>query len=331
MTLEQARRFYDGGLPATVDADGRPVAEVPADPDAPMQILLERLAQGRGDVERFRLDRRIAYRDSRRGQIVVPADLSFETDLTSVPSPFLWLVPRTGTHLPAALLHDGMIPERPSPGCLSPRPSVVTHDRAPIDRVEADRIFRDAMRDSGVRPIRRWLVWTAVTLATIWYRDATAARSSVRWYYQLVMVSTLLLVAATGVVATAELVGPPGWWGTADLPWIVGDGFWRRFVTGLAGAVVIPALLGIAWWRFWRAGVIAGVALGALFHVTLGVALLSVVSALGEILLTEGPLGWFRRADAIRRRSLVGFVVVVVLAVAGVTAIVAIAVAAVRD
>jgi Flp pilus assembly protein TadB len=70
--------------------------------------VLERRA--RGDQEVFALFRRIGYADRHLGDLVVPADVgTFTTDLTSVPSVFAWLVPRTGRHLPAALVHDVLI------------------------------------------------------------------------------------------------------------------------------------------------------------------------------------------------------------------------------
>ena len=35
-----------------------------------------------------------------------------------------------------------------------------------VDRVSADRVFRDAMADTGTGVVRRWIVWTAVTVAS---------------------------------------------------------------------------------------------------------------------------------------------------------------------
>jgi len=73
-----------------------------------------------------------------------------ETDLASVPGILLWFVPRYGQHTLPALLHD----------------QLVDHDLAD-QRERADRIFRDAMGEQGVRFVRRWLMWTAVSLATM--------------------------------------------------------------------------------------------------------------------------------------------------------------------
>ena len=62
----------------------------------------------------------------------MPANLAhFRTDLTSVPAWFTWLVPRTGVHLPAALIHDGLI--------LSPGEPQTYIASQVIERETADR------------------------------------------------------------------------------------------------------------------------------------------------------------------------------------------------
>ena len=143
-----AGRFFDGGE-----------AGEPPDRDGPLRIVLERhLDRG---VESFSLGRAVGYDDRRLGRLLVPADTRFRTDLTSVPWLFTWLVPRTGRHLPAALLHDGLV------GGADDPPSYVSEEGHVVARDEADRVFRDAMGDLGTGPVRRWLVWAAVTVATI--------------------------------------------------------------------------------------------------------------------------------------------------------------------
>ena len=100
-TTPRPSAFYDGGLPP---GDPRP--------DLPAKVMLERIenASGRRPREAFRMLRRIAYLDEEYGEILVPADLdTFETDFASVPTLLTWLVPRTGAHLPAALVHDGLV------------------------------------------------------------------------------------------------------------------------------------------------------------------------------------------------------------------------------
>ena len=71
------------------------------------------------------------------------------TDLASVPFWLWWFVASYGLHTRAALLHDQLV------------------DVKQIDRVEADRVFRLALEESKVRWMRRWLMWTAVSMATM--------------------------------------------------------------------------------------------------------------------------------------------------------------------
>lgn len=267
----QPGRFYDGGT----DAE-------PPDPGAEPRIVLERdLA---GGVEQFLLLRRLAYRDAQYGELLVPADLgAFRTDLASVPALFTWLVPRTGNHLPPALLHDGLVHGRGRPA------SYLSTDGHVLDRVAADRVFRDAMRDSRTGLVRRWLIWSAVTLGTI--RDGSAAWSRARHLrYLLVAAGSLLLVAVLGVIATLDLFDVVAW-----LPWMGARPLWLELTGGLAAAVVVPLLLGLTWGRFAIAGAITGIALAVLLHVT---AVLLAITGLYQV------------AESVaRRRPVAGLVV----------------------
>lgn len=264
-TTAQPGRFYDGGTD-----------EEAPDLSAPPRIVLER--DLRDDDEVFRMLRRIAYLDEEYGEILVPAGLAeFRTDLTSVPALFTWLVPRTGEHLPAALLHDGLVhgPGEPA-DYVSSRGHV-------IDRVAGDRIFRSAMRDTHTAAVRRWLIWSAVTLATIW-------RGSARWSRgehlrrRLVAVLTLAVIGVLGIVATLDLVDVVDW-----LPWMGERPFPAELAGGLAGAIAIPLLLGLAWGRFAVAGVVVGIAFAVLFHVTLALAAITMGYRLCEAALARWP------------------------------------------
>ena len=210
-------------------------------------------------------------------ELLVPADPAFRTDLTSVPWLFTWLVPRTGTHLPAALVHDGLVGGRDEPASYV---SVEGHD---VSREQADRVFRDAMADTGTGVVRRWLVWTAVTLATITLGSSSFSRAE-QWLLRLAAVGTLLVVAGVGVLATADLfdVGP-------RLPWMGDRPWWSEVVGGFAGAVTIPMLLGLLWGRFRVAGMVAGVALALLLHVSAALLLLTFVYRSVEALATRAP------------------------------------------
>ncbi|GAA1971009.1 hypothetical protein GCM10009798_34740 [Nocardioides panacihumi] len=258
----QPHRFHDGGT-----------ASEPSDPNAQPRIVLERDVQG--ERELFRMLRRIAYLDEELGELLVPADLvSFRTDLTSVPALFTWLVPKTGSHLPPALLHDGLV------GGGSRQEYV----GRPMDRPTADRVFRRAMRDTHVGTVRRWLIWAAVTLATI--HVGTPSWSRARHVRYLVAADgTLGLVGILGTIATLDLFDVVDW-----LPWMGDRPWWLELVGGLAGAVVIPLLLGLTWGRFAVAGAIAGIALAVLLHVTAALAVITLLYQAVERLARRTPL-----------------------------------------
>ena len=286
----EAHRFFDGGR-----------AGDPPDPDAPLRIELTRhLDDGE---ESFSLDRAVGYDDRRLGRIRVPADVDFRTDLTSVPSLFTWLVPRTGRHLPAALLHDGLV------GGADGATSYVSEEGHTIARDTADRVFRDAMADTGTLLVRRWLVWTAVTVATIWVGSATWSRRQ-WWHYRLASAATILIVVVLGTVATLDLLDLPG--DGPMLPWM-GDRSWPlELVGGIAGAVVLPFLLGLTWGRFHVAGTINGVALAVLLHVSVGLLLLTGLYRAAEAVVGRAPIAALVTASVAVLASLVVFVVFVV-------------------
>jgi hypothetical protein len=230
-----------------------------------VRVQLQQLAQ-----KDFRMLRAIGYVDAHHDErFLVPADTeTFATDLTSVPTVFLWLVPSIGTHLPAALLHDGLVGD-PTKG---PR----TYVGPDVDREEADRIFRDAMKVLGTPRLRRWLVWAAVSLATAW--DSLRPRA---WWRSLV-VGTLGLIAMLGIVATLDVLDV---WDV--LPWMGDRPWWFELASGAAFALVIPALLSLMWGRLRMAALIAGVNLALLLHVTIAVALV-----LGVYLVLERVVSW---------------------------------------
>ena len=264
---QQARRFYDGGL----DGDAEH-PEVPPDQTADPRIVLARVTDS--GHEQFAMERRIAYRDRHLGELLVPrATATFRTDLTSVPALFTWLVPKTGLHLPATLLHDGLIHP---PGDVT----YVSTEGHVVLRSEADRVLRDAMADAGTALVRRWLVWSAVTTATMLSGAGTGWSTGLRRYYRAIAAVTVLVIAALGVLATLDLfdLGGPG------LPWMGERPWFTELAGGLAGAFVVPMVLSLLWGRFRIAGAVVGVTLAVLLHVT--------VALLGLTLLYRG-LEWF--------------------------------------
>jgi hypothetical protein len=233
------------------------------DPSSPMRVVLERVViDGR---ELFTMRHRIAYHDRHHAEPhVVPGDRDrFRSDLTSVPHLFTWLVPRTGVHLPAALVHDGLVRSEDEP---------ISYLGPAVDREEADRIFRDAMGDLGTTLLRRWLMWTAVTLATV--REGVIRPAA---YYRTVVFGSIALIALLGVLATFDLFDATVFGLSVELPWMGDRPLGQQLVGGAVAAVAVPLTLAVSWGRLWRAGAIAGVALALLLHITLALVALTGV------------------------------------------------------
>jgi hypothetical protein len=232
-------------------------------PGSPMKIELTRLVDH--DLEEWSLAKRIGYVDRHHDvpfEVPPPLPFAFKSDLTSVPQIFTWLVPKTGTHLPAALLHDGLVWE--------PGKEEQSYVGDPIDRVEADRIFRDAMADLGTPLVRRWLIWTAVSLATV-----AGLKPMLR---AIACYLTLAVVLILGYIATLDLLDQ-----IDVLPWMGARRWWVELTGGLVMAVVVPAVLSLIWFKQIRlAGFIAGIALALLFHVTLAIAAVTAAYQLIE-------------------------------------------------
>lgn len=266
----QAGRFYDGGT-----------ASEPPSPGQPPVIVLSR--EFGGDVRDFRMTRRIGYRDRVFGELLVPADLtSFETDLTSVPALFAWLVPNAGAHLPAALLHDGLVY---SPGQPASYVSTDGHD---IDRVEANRVFRDAMADTGTGIVRRWLMWSAVTAVTMINARGTDWSRWRRLHYRAAALVTFLAIALLGVAATVDLFDVrPDW--IPPVPWMGEQGTLAELLAGGAAGVTLPFLFALTWGQFWKAGAILGITVALLLHVSIAILGLTALYQMLERLATRWP------------------------------------------
>lgn len=215
------------------------------------------------DGRDFTMLRPFAYRSTDYAEPwVIPDDLAtFGTDLASVPKIFTWLIPRAGVFTPAALLHDA---------------HVGGHYRGPqIERIESDRIFREAMIVLGTGRVRAWMMWAAVVMATMW--------TSRRWAWRLPLVGVLLTIGAIGTLSSLDLLGV-----TSLLPWLGQQHLWADLMIGAAAAILIPSALSLTWGRLWAAGVITGIAFAFLLHVT---AILAVLTALYVLVerLVSGP------------------------------------------
>ncbi len=193
----------------------------------------------------------------------------FRTDLTSVPSWFTWLVPKSGRHLPAALIHDGLVPDRDGERTYETEPPGLE-----VDRIDADRIFRDAMFDTNVGVIRCYLVWAAVSLASLILGPRASWTPLVLLYYRALTLLTLGTIVVLGYAASVDLLDSS--WPAFDVPWMHEGGLAAELCTGFAGAIVIPLLSAILWWRYYAVAAIAGVAVATLFHVTVAIAVVAL-------------------------------------------------------
>ena len=81
------------------------------------------------------------------------------TDFASVPRIFVWFLPRYGRYTKAAILHDYLWEEKVPEG---------------MNRIDADGLFRQAMRELNVPFLRRWIMWAAVRWAALFKSDGRA-------------------------------------------------------------------------------------------------------------------------------------------------------------
>jgi hypothetical protein len=127
--------------------------------------------------------RPLVYRAS---EVTFEVPAGAETDFASVPRCFVWLVPRYGSYTLAAILHDYLVEMSRTTGRIS--------------RVDADGVFRQALRTLGVGFLRRWFMWGAVRLAALTEPDGR--RDWLRHSWQVLP----LLLVAVPVVGPAALV-----------------------------------------------------------------------------------------------------------------------------
>src|SRR3954470_19612230 len=81
---------------------------------------------------------------------------NYVTDWATIPRVVVWLFPRFGNHAKAAILHDYLLTDALPAGRVT--------------SVDADGLFRRAMRELGVPPVKRWLMWAGVRWGALFNR-----------------------------------------------------------------------------------------------------------------------------------------------------------------
>jgi hypothetical protein len=147
------------------------------------------------DEKSWTLDEEVVYQ-GKRDRFVIPAGT--RTDFASVPRVFVWLVPPYGLFTAAAVLHDHLWSVRVPAGSIGP--------------VDADGLFRRAMRELGVPFLVRWFMWGAVRWAALsdpvrragWLRELPRVALVTLAALPVVTVPALAILLGFAVFALAE-------------------------------------------------------------------------------------------------------------------------------
>jgi hypothetical protein len=110
-----------------------------------------------------------------------------DTDFASVPRVFVWFLPRYGRYTRAAILHDYLWRTQAADGRIS--------------WIDADAVFRRAMRELEVPFLRRWMMWTAVRWAAL-----TKPQGMAGWWRESWRVLMVTLIAAPFVIPPAVVI-----------------------------------------------------------------------------------------------------------------------------
>ena len=113
------------------------------------------------------------------------------TDFASVPRVFVWFLPRYGRYTRAAILHDYLWS--------------VAVPAGRVTRLDADGIFRAAMRELGVPFLRRWIMWAAVRWGALAKPDGRRGWWKEAWRVALITAVALPIVAPAAAVILITL------------------------------------------------------------------------------------------------------------------------------
>lgn len=242
-----------------------------ADKYVPAEFVLKRMPEKDGSYLLMNQFRYVHVEGDAWEEWTIPEELGqrFETDLASIPSLAGWLVPKDGRHTPAALVHDAMI--------LAPGETHCYRGRK-VNAEEADRIFRLAMQFLGVKFWRRWMIWAAVSILTLWC--STEESAPVRLANRVRLVVGLLAFSIMGLFLLPDVLGFPELPSYAFLPdsipvlrniarwepvkslWYIEEGSFAEELGRFATVVLLgTAIYALAWGERWRFGLFAGLTL----------------------------------------------------------------------
>jgi len=182
-------------------------------------------APGRPLGKGYELRTKFEYVDDGGKSYTVPASGCLPTDLASIPAFTSRLVPKDGRHTQAALVHDAMIATR----AKGEVPDYEPLDEK-LDDAEADAILRRGMGASGVPPVRRWMIWSAVALRTCFLFGSVRQK--------IVLIGSGLVFGTFGLFGLPDVLNFPQYGSFRSTLWVV--------------AVGIALLAGTLAWRRWR-------------------------------------------------------------------------------
>jgi Protein of unknown function (DUF1353) len=241
--------------------------------------------QGRDKPGSYLLQESISYetRDDRRWTVRATPEAPFETDLASIPTLASWLVPKDGSHTPAALIHDAMVLGKKELPAYEPCDPLVS-------REDADTIFRQGMQFLGVRFVRRWMMWAAVSIPTF---------SKLAWWRALLVGVGLAVFGYLGLFGVPDVFDVPGeitvpctdWHLTWSAHWIDEGSLRGELGRFLLLAVVGSVIYAVLWARKrWRFGMTIGLALSFLTFPLAITAVAFVLLAAVEAVIATGLL-----------------------------------------
>jgi Protein of unknown function (DUF1353) len=201
----------------------------------------------------FKLREPIKYQDKGRQFNIPMDDIS---DLASVPTFLTWLVPRYGQHTMAALLHDHLQDH------LAEDKDTPETDPERVTSEQADTIFRQALHYSRVPFLRRWTLWAAVSLRTV-FRSGAFGRVAVVAWAGLLAILGIAWPVVLMIFPTTRVLGLP-------------IGVW------VLAAWLLPFIGCWLWFRWWRLALISGLAL-----LLIAYACLAAIIVGGSYFLTE--------------------------------------------